>query len=221
MTRKGSSTRGWAAAALELLSLQCSSGVSQTAALGSCDCEGGDAGEKSGGGKDAEPGSSESSESSESNDAADNPDLGPSIEASAGCPGAAGSWTATLPPFGGTTYVVTFQISSAIALSGGSVEITWSSPGVTDIAGTGAFSANDCTLAEPYAAFCAAELDAGGGGQCGDEGADADVCPSGDALTASFGVDAFLSIWTAQGCSPSGTGCVNCVQHEATSVVSD
>jgi hypothetical protein len=134
------------------------------------------------------------------------------------CPQAVGAWTATMPPFYNTNYIVTFDISAQIATTGGAVDITWTSPGVNPYTGPGVFSVATCSLAESYPALCASSTAAGNGVQCGDTSSSGqDLCPGGNGLTVSFDPPT-LSWWDAHGCV-NGLNCSSCVEHQATSVV--
>ena len=134
------------------------------------------------------------------------------------CPQAVGAWTATMPPFYNTSYIVTFRISPPIATTGGPVDVTWTSPGVNPFTGPGVFSVATCSLAESYPALCASSTAAGNGVQCGDTSSSGqDLCPGGNGLTASFDPPT-LSWWDAHGCW-NGLNCSSCVEHQATSVV--
>jgi hypothetical protein len=120
-----------------------------------------------------------------------------------------------MPPVGSTNYIIVFQISDAVAASGGLVNVSWASPGVATYTGAGTFDPSTCTLSETYAATCGSSADAGNGTECGDtNSAGADLCQGGDALTASFGAAPTLSWWDAKGCVQ-GLNCATCDQHVA------
>jgi hypothetical protein len=123
-----------------------------------------------------------------------------------------------MPDYAGTKWVVTFTISGQVATTGGTVAVTWASPGANTFTGSAAFSVATCSLAQSYPALCTAATAAGNGIQCGDtSSAGQDVCPGGNAMTASFSTPA-MSWWDAHGCVD-GQSCSTCLEHQAVSVV--
>src|SRR5581483_8956577 len=133
------------------------------------------------------------------------------------CGSAAGSWTATMPTVGSTSYVVTYTVTPAVAENGGDVDLTWSAPGVLTYVSPATFSVSTCSFAATYPALCNGAFAAGNTGSCGDTTSDGgDGCPGGNAATGSFNPPS-LTWWDARGCV-SGTNCTGCVAHYATSV---
>jgi hypothetical protein len=99
--------------------------------------------------------------------------------------------------------------------------ITWSAPGVKQFVGQGAFDWSTCTLTETYDSLCSASTAAGNGTQCGDTSStNADLCPNGDAMIATFDGTPTFSWYDAEGCNANGKNCATCSQNVATSFAS-